>query len=135
MYFARVGYDPPALMSRPARTLFAFGLYVVLTGLIFLTVPDVLIATLRLPPSPPGWPRIVGILALVIGTYDLVGSHSECLPYIKASVAIRFAFAAAMTILFLTRQMPVTVVAFGAVDAAGAVWTWATLKKRAKGEG
>ena len=118
-------------MSRPARTLFAFGLYVVLTGLIFLTAPDFLISLLRLPPSPPGWPRIVGILALVIGTYDLVGSHSECLPYIKASVPIRFAFAVSMTILFLTRQMPVTVVAFGAIDAAGAVWTAVTLRERA----
>jgi hypothetical protein len=122
-------------MSRPARTLFAFGIYVVLAGLVFLIAPDVLISLLRLPPSPPGWPRIVGVLALVIGTYDLVGSHSECLPYIKASVPVRFAFAAAMTILFLFRQMPVTILAFGAVDAAGAVWTWAELKKRAKGEG
>lgn len=129
MYFAQVGYDSPALMSRPARTLFAFGLYVVLTGLVFLTAPDFLVSLLRLPPSPPGWPRLVGVLALVIGTYDLIGSHSESLPYIKASVAIRFAFAAAMTILFLTRQMPVTVVAFGAVDAAGAVWTWAELRR------
>ena len=67
----------------------------------------------------------------MIGTYDLVGSHAEFLPYIKASVPIRFAFAAAMTILFLTRQMPVTVVAFGAVDAAGAVWTWMALRERA----
>jgi hypothetical protein len=131
MYFARVGYDPPALMSRPARTLFAFGLYVVLTGLIFLTAPDFLIASLRLPPSPPGWPRLVGVLALVIGTYDLIGAHSECLPYIKASVPIRVAFAISMTILFLTRQMPVTVVAFGAIDAAGAIWTWAALRERA----
>jgi hypothetical protein len=107
----------------------------VLTGLIFLTVPGFLISLLRLPPSPPGWPRIVGILALVIGTYDLVGSHSECLPYIRASVPIRFAFAVSMTILFLTRQMPVTVVAFGAIDAAGAVWTWAALREWAKDEG
>jgi hypothetical protein len=131
MYFARFGYDRPAPMSRPARTLFVFGLYVVLTGLVFLTAPELLIALLRLPPSPPGWPRIVGVLALVIGTYDLVGSHSESLPHIKASVPIRFAFAAAMTILFLTRQMPVTVLAFGAIDAAGAVWTAMTLRERA----
>ncbi len=123
-------------MSRPARTLFLFGIYVTLAGLAFLAAPEALIALLRLPPSPPGWPRIVGILSLVIGTYDLVSSRADFLPYIRASVPIRFAFAGAVTVLFLTGQMPVTVMAFGAVDAAGAVWTWAALRAQmAKGEG
>lgn len=99
-------------------------------GVLFLAIPETLLRVLRLPAAPAGWLRIIGLLALVIGAYDLVGARAESLPYIKASVPLRFGFAAGMTLLVVLGQMPATTLPLGAIDAAGAVWTMIALRDR-----
>lgn len=116
-------------MSRAARSLFVFGIYVVITGLAFLAVPAALISLLRLPPATVGWARVIGLLALVIGTYDIVGSRSGSLAYIRASIPVRFGFAAGIALLVALGQMPATVLPLGAIDAAGAIWTAVALRR------
>lgn len=115
-------------MTRPARSLFAFGIYVLLTGVAFLAIPGPLVSLLRLPAATAGWARIVGLLAIVIGCYDTIGSRAECLPYIRASVPVRFGFAAGTALLVIFGQMPATILLLGATDVAGAIWTAAALR-------
>jgi hypothetical protein len=115
-------------MTRPARSLFAFGIYVLITGFAFIAIPAPLVSLLRLPSATAGWARIVGLLAIVIGCYDVVGSRAECAPYIRASVPVRFGFAAGTALLVIFGQMPATILLLGATDIAGALWTAATLR-------
>lgn len=115
-------------MSRPARSLFAFGIYVLLVGAAFLAIPAPLMAALRLPPASPGWGRLIGLLALVIGTYDVVAAWAESLLYIRASVFVRFGFAAGVTLVVLLGEMPPSLLPLGAIDLAGAIWTMFALK-------
>lgn len=115
-------------MSRAARSLFLFGAYVFLVGVALLAAPDALAFLLRLPPATTGWVRVVGLLALVIGAYDMVSSRGGCLPTIRASVPVRFGFAAGTALLVLSRQMPLSVLLLGLTDAAGAVWTAVALR-------
>lgn len=110
-------------MSRPARSLFIFGIYVVLVAIAFLAIPERLIALLQFPPATVGWARVLGLLALVIGSYDIVGARAESVPYMRASVWIRCGFAAGTFILVALGQMPVTLIPLGASDIAGALWT------------
>lgn len=116
------------LMSRPARSLFVFGIYVLITGAAFIIAPAPLVALLRLPAATAGWARVVGLLALVIGAYDTVGSRAECMPYIRGSVLVRFGFAAGTALLVAFGQMPATILLLGATDIAGALWTAFALK-------
>lgn len=83
---------------------------------------------LRLPPATVGWTRVIGLLTIVIGAYDVTGSRAECLPYIRASIPVRFFFAGGTIVLVLLGQMPLTVALLGATDIAGAIWTWASLR-------
>ncbi len=117
-------------MSRSARSLFVFGIYVMVTGIAFLVAPGFLSSTLQLPPATVGWARVIGLLALVIGAYDIVGSRAECTPYIRASVPVRFGFATGTVLLVVFGQMPATILVLGATDIAGALWTAFTLKAR-----
>ncbi len=119
-WFAR-GYT--AGMSRAARSLFVFGIYIVVVGLALVAAPDFLMRLLRLPPATAGWARIVGLLTIVLGSYDITGSRAECRPYIRASVPLRLGFAAGTIVLVLAGQMPVTVALLGSTDIAGALWT------------
>ncbi len=117
-------------MTKAARSLFFFGIYALITGTAFLVAPATLLSLMQLPAMPNGWARVVGILALVIGTYDIIAARAGFLPFIKATVWVRFAFAGAAVLLYLFGQMPVSVIALGAVDAAGAIWTSIALNAR-----
>lgn len=115
-------------MSRPARSLFIFGIYVLVVGAAFVVVPEPIVSLLRLPPATAGWARVVGLLALVIGSYDVIGARAECMPYIRSSVFVRCGFAAGTAVLVGLNQMPMTLLLLGATDIAGALWTLAALK-------
>jgi hypothetical protein len=115
-------------MSRAAFSLFVFGSYVAVSGIVILAVPRLLMSALHLPAAADGWVRLVGLLALVIGAYDTVGGRAGLLPYIRASVWVRFGFAGGTIALVTAGQMPPVLLAFGAADAAGAVWTMLALR-------
>lgn len=110
-------------MSHRARSLYIFGIYVFVVGAAFIIVPGPLSTLLKLPMATVGWMRIVGLLALVIGTYDMISGRSESVPHIHASIWIRFGFAIGTAVLVVTKQMPPTVLLFSATDTAGALWT------------
>lgn len=115
-------------MTRAAKSLFIFGIYVVAMGLLFVTVPVLAVTLLKLPQAPAGWGRTVGLLALVIGSYDIVSARSEALANIRASIPVRFAFATGTVLLVASGEMPVTLLPLGAIDAAGAIWTMLALR-------
>jgi len=117
------------MRSRASRSLFVFAIYVILVGIAFVAVPERVISLLQLPPAAAGWGRVVGLLALVIGTYDLVAARADLLVYVRASVYVRFGFAAGVTLLVVTHQMPVTILPLAAIDAISALWTAIELKR------
>ena len=116
-------------MSPAARSLFVFGIYVTVAGLTFLVAPAAMIELLRFPPASDGWLRVVGLLAVAIGVYDMVGSSSGSLAYVRASVWVRVGFAAGIALLVVTGQMTPPVIVFGFVDLVGAVWTARALRR------
>lgn len=116
-------------MTPAARSLFVFGLYVVTASSAFLIAPDQMVVLLRLPEVGSGWVRMVGLLGLVIGAYDLTGSSAGLVPYIRASIWIRFGFAAGATLLVATREMPPSLLGFAIMDGFGAIWTMLALRR------
>lgn len=84
---------------------------------------------MQLPPLPAGWARVIGLLTLVIGTYDLVSARAEAIAFIRASVYVRLGFAVGAALLVFVGQMPPALLMLGAVDAAGAIWTAFELKR------
>ncbi len=115
-------------MTKSEKSLFYFGIYVVSTGLIFLTVPEILFSLTHLPSMPTGWSSVVGLLALVIGAYDIFAAKNGIKPFIKASIYVRLGFMLGTIMLVLIGQMPLTLIILGAVDGLAAVWTAFALK-------
>ena len=56
-------------MSRAARSVLVFGLYLVVVGIALIVAPNPLLVLLRFPASTEIWPRVVGVLALVLAHY------------------------------------------------------------------
>jgi hypothetical protein len=118
-------------MTYSGKSVFYFGIYAVCTGLLFISIPERLIALMQLPSMPSGWASVIGLLAMVIGIYYIVCGKTNSKPFIKASMYVRIFFAAGTSLLFVFGQMPIYIILFGGVDALGALWTAMALKSEA----
>ena len=115
-------------MSSSGKSLFFFGVYVLVIGILFLTIPDTLVRIINLPALDSGWARVIGLLSLVIGTYDILMGKADNKEFIKLSVYIRLGFAAGTILLVIFGQMPASLILLGSVDALGSLWTTLALK-------
>lgn len=115
-------------MTKSGSTLYYFGIYVAITGLSILWVPDTLTTMLKLPNITNGWSGVIGLLALVIGTYDIFSGKNDIKLFVRASVYVRIGFTLGTILLVVFQQMPATLILLGGVDALGALWTAMALK-------
>jgi hypothetical protein len=115
-------------MTPAARSMYWFGIYATLTGVGFLVAPQMMITMLRVSPLESGWARVIGIFAVIIGLDDIVAARAECLPFLKLSVPLRYAFVMTIVTLVATGQLSTPTVLFGAIDFVGATWTLLALR-------
>lgn len=115
-------------MTKAGKSLFYFGIYVALVGLLFLTIPGALVSLAKLPPVPEGWARIIGLLALIVAACDIISGRNNVSVLIRASIYIRLGFTAGIVLLVLTKQMSSSALLFGVIDTLGAIWTAVALK-------
>jgi hypothetical protein len=110
-------------MTRSAKSLFYFGIYVLLTGVTICIIPAKFISILKLPEIPIPWARLIGLLAIIIGSYDLLSAQNNIKPLIKASIYLRLFFFAGVLVLFISGEMPKEILPLGIIDLLGAIWT------------
>ena len=113
-------------MSRTARSVFIFGLYLVAVGIALIVFPNPLFTLLRLPASHEIWPRVVGVLALVLAYYYLQAARHEVVAFVRWTVSARILVFIAFTAFVLLGLAPLPLALLGAGDLAAALWTaWA----------
>jgi hypothetical protein len=115
-------------MTSAGRSVFLFGIYVFAMGLAVTFAPAAILSLLRFPPVADEWIRMVGLLSLVVGVYDMVSGRSNAMANIRASVPIRVGFALGCCALVALRMMPLSMLPIAAIDVAGAVWTAVALR-------
>ncbi|MEA1881448.1 MAG: hypothetical protein U9N31_03525, partial [Candidatus Marinimicrobia bacterium] len=64
-------------MSKPAKSVFFFGVYVVIAGLGFFIIPNTLLTLLGLQETTEPWIRILGFIAFILGYYYIRISKLE----------------------------------------------------------
>jgi hypothetical protein len=116
-------------MTRAARSVFVFGIYLVCNGLILFAAPNTLLALLRLTPTTEPWIRILGIPVGVMGTFHIAAARGDVVPFFRFTVWGRPIVLLGVASLVVLQLAPPVVIAFGLVDAAGAFWTRAALRK------
>lgn len=113
-------------MSRAARSVLAFAVYLVAMGLGLIVLPNPLFALLRLPASHEIWPRVVGVLALVLAHYYVQAVRHEVVAFFRWSVSARIMVFVVFSVFVLLGLAPLPLALLGAVDLAAALWTaWA----------
>jgi hypothetical protein len=115
-------------MSAVARSLVVFGWYLVGFGALLVAVPNLLLAVFGLPPTDEVWIRVVGVLVLIIGYYNVRLGRADFLPYARLPVHARVAVLVFLVAFVIAGLVKPILILIGAIDLAGALWTAAALR-------
>ena len=118
-------------LSASARTVFAFGAYLAVLGLGLLVAPGPLLAPFGLPVPQEVWVRVGGMVIAMLGVYYLLAARHELLAFFAWTVATRASVIGVFAVLVVSGLAPPVLLLFGAVDLAGAIWTWRALQRDA----
>jgi len=115
-------------MSRAARSVYVFGFYMAVLGVVLVAAPNLLLTLNGLPTTSEVWIRVVGVLVLCLAVYYLLAARHELTEFFRWTVFVRstvIVFFAAF--VFLGFVSPVLIL-FGAIDLLGAVCTGLALR-------
>lgn len=116
-------------MSKEARSLFVFGIYLIFVGLGFMVMPNTVLPLFGLPETSEVWPRVVGMLALFLAYYYIHAAQKEYTSFIRITVFARASVTVFFLVFVLLNFAPPTLMIIAAVDLAAALWTWFSLPK------
>ena len=115
-------------MSRAAISLFAFGVYLAVLGLLLLLVPNLLLQAFSVPPTNEVWIRLNGMFILCLSFYYIMGARSELISFIRWTVITRAAVVVYFVAFIVLLDAPKALLLFGVIDLAAAFWTWRELR-------
>lgn len=118
-------------MSKSAVSVFAAGIYLAITGIGFLIIPNLVLSAFQLPPTNEVWIRILGMVTLFLGFYYISAARNESRDFFYATLYARTACFFILLVLVLSNMAYPILMVFGVLDVIGAVWTFITLKKSA----
>ncbi len=125
----------PHRASAAARSLQAFGAYLLGAGAMLIEAPALMLAPLGIVTPPDVWIRMVGLLAMCLGSVDLLAARAEVRSLIAWSVWRRGLAAVVIVAFVLAGFAPVALCLFAAIDAAAALWTaWALRRPTAQAQ-
>jgi hypothetical protein len=115
-------------MSTPARTVAVFGVYMLVVGLSFIFIPNIVLPLFGFGITTEIWIRVLGLLVMIVGIYYLSCARNEIQSFFQVSVFGRVAFCIGLVTLAFLNVGASTLIVFGLIDLAGAVWTWRSLR-------
>jgi hypothetical protein len=118
-------------MSRAAKSLFVFGLYLCGLGAFLLLFPNFLLRFFEAPPTSEVWIRINGMFIICLAFYYVQAARHRLTPFIRWTVWARVAVIFYLTAFVILLGAPKALLLFGLVDLLSAAWTFMALKSDA----
>ena len=109
------------------RSLAVWVIYTLVVGAALLLVPDVLLGVFQIDETAESWVRVVGVVVLVLLILYAFMVREPTRTMFEATVYGRGFAALALVVLAFTAG-PWQLALFAAVDAAGATWTYLSLR-------
>ena len=116
-------------MTRAAKSLFAFGIYLCGLGLVLLLVPNLILRVFGVPLTNEVWIRVNGMFVLCLSFYYIQASRNELTIFIRWTIGARIAVIFCFAAFVLLVSAPKALLLFGVIDLLSAVWTWSALKR------
>jgi len=120
-------------MATPATTIRVFGVYLLALAALLVVAPNPFLGLFGFPATGEVWVRVVGMLAGFLGYYYLRAATAGLEQFFAWTVPVRLSVLVFFAAFVGIGIAPPALLAFGAIDAAAAVWTWLALRERAGG--
>ncbi len=120
-------------MMNPQRytSLLVQAVYVILTGLQLIFVPNMLLGMFGFDATSEIWIKALGIVVLPLSAVYYAISKQGNREVVFSTIISRGFVGIGFVLLVLSGQAQTSLILFAGVDIATAVWTWLELKKRA----
>lgn len=115
-------------MSKTATTLYYWSFYLLLLGAVMVIMPNFLLVLFGFPASEEIWPRVIGVLILVLAYFSYQSARGEVIPYFHWSVHARVAVFLIFIVFVILRLTSPAILFFGFIDLLGAAWTYFALR-------
>lgn len=115
-------------MSKSARSVFVFGLYCALLGIILIVVPNFLLKAISRPSTTEVWIRVVGMFLVYLGFYYTQTARKEMTSFFRWTVYTRSTVIVFFTAFVLFGFAGPPLIGFGVIDLLGAIWTGSALR-------
>jgi hypothetical protein len=120
----------PKNMTPAAKSVYYFGFYLYVVGAALIFIPNEFLTTLRMPPTNEVWIRVLGIIVGLIGFYYHQTGAKNIHAFYPFTIPTRIMVFSSFLALVILKMASPMMVGIGAIDLAGAVWTFVALKKK-----
>lgn len=115
-------------MSNVARSIFAWGIYLLLIGGLLLFTPNFMLTLLGFPATDEVWIRVLGVIVVALGYYHIQAARNGMTPFFLWSTQGRvFTIVCFIAFVALGLAEPMLLL-FASADFLGALWTALALR-------
>jgi|AGTN01.1.fsa_nt_gi hypothetical protein len=115
-------------MSKAAKSVFVFGIYILIVGTTLMIMPNTLLGISGLEPASDVWVRVTGMLIAILGFYYTLCAKQEITYFFKLSVIGRIVPSIVFTIFVLLGFAKWPLILFSTIDVSCAIWTAVALR-------
>lgn len=115
-----------------AVSVLVFGIYIILIGILFLFIPQVLFGLMGMVLTDYLVARLLGMLLMFFGYYYVRAALKMDKDFFSWTTHTRALAIVFLTVFCLVEKASPLIIVFGAVDLFGAAWTFAALRKEKK---
>lgn len=116
-------------MSKSAKSVFIYGIFLAIYGFMLLMFPNVLLNSLGIESTTEVWIRLAGILLMAFSVYYFLGTKNELIVIIKPTAFIRFTIIFFFTAFVVLNLVSSNIILISVIDFLGGLWTFLMLKK------
>ena len=117
------------MQSRSHLSLTVHTVYVLLTGLQLVFIPNMFLNMFGFDSTSEIWIKVLGVVVLsLVFIYDAINKSGNA-DVLKGTVLARLFVGLSFILLALT-QDKINIILFAGIDIATGLWTWTELKKK-----
>jgi hypothetical protein len=117
-------------MTAAAKSVYYFGFYLYLVGATLIFIPNIFLTTLRMPETNDVWIRVLGVIVSLLGFYYHQTGAKNISAFFPLTIPTRIMVFTVFLVFVILKMASPMMIGIGAVDLAGAVWTFMALKKK-----
>jgi len=116
-------------MSRSAKSIYYFGLYVMLLGFLLVFFPNPLLRLVKIAGTNEVWIHLAGMLLLFMGFFYVMAGRADLVPFFRWTLVTRCVAAFFVIGFVLVGWISPVIILFWLGDLAGALWTFIALRQ------